>query len=194
MNLDDSSLIGRFLQGESDAFEALVKRYQRPIYTFLLRMSGSPETAEDLFQETFIKVLKGLPTYREQGKFDSWLFGIANRVATDAWRRGYRQREWIVQDQGAVDAAEDPLIGSDEKLERAELREAIEAALAALPEKQRRVFLLRQHGALRFREIAELTREPLNTVISHMRYAAAKLRSALKHVVDPDADCRKDPK
>tara|TARA_B100001013_G_C24430355_1_gene371493 strand:- start:161 stop:376 length:216 start_codon:yes stop_codon:yes gene_type:complete len=71
MNLDDPSLIGRFLQGESNAFEALVKRHQRPVYTFLLRMSESPKIAEDLFQETFLKVLKGLPTYSEQGKFDS---------------------------------------------------------------------------------------------------------------------------
>ena len=126
MNLDDSSLIGRFLQGASDAFEALVKRHQRPVYTFLLRMSGSPDTAEDLFKETFLKVLKGLPTYSEQGKFDSWLFDIANRVATDAWRRRSRQREWIVQDQEAADAAEDPLSGSDERIERLELSEAIE--------------------------------------------------------------------
>ena len=121
MNLDDSSLIRRFLQGETDAFEAIMRKYQRPLYTFFLRMIGSQETAEDLFQETFLKVLKALPAYREQGKFHSWLFGIANRVATDEWRRNLQRRNWIVQDQEAVDVAEDPVGGSDERLERLEL-------------------------------------------------------------------------
>ena len=85
-----------------------------------------------------------------------------------------------MQDQDAVDAAQDPFGGSDERLERLELSEALEAAITTLPEKQRRVFLLRQHGSLRFREIAELTGEPLNTVLSHMRYAVKKLQGSMK--------------
>lgn len=196
MDLEDSELIERFRQGDHAAFELLVRRYQRPLFTFLLRLCGDHETAQDLFQETFLKVLRGLPAYEEQGRFGSWLFGIAHRAATDA---GRRKRTWLkrlVRSEQAVSAATDPRGSPESNVARTELAGQIETALAALPEKQRQVFLLRQHGAMSFKEIAARMDEPLNTVLSHMRYAVVKLRSALGPVIHPAEDtegCEKEP-
>lgn len=180
MALDDAELVRRFQQGDSAAFEALVRRYQRDLFTFLVRFAGNREIAEDLFQETFVKVLQALPAYREQGRFGPWLFGIANRVAVDAWRRERARRRRVVQDPMAVDLAADPSLLPDRAVEQAQLVRQVERVLASLPEKQRRVFLLRQHGALSFKEIAGVTGEPLNTVLSHMHYAIARLRRLLE--------------
>ena len=179
MHPEDSELIGRFQRGETAAFELLVRRYQRPLYTFLLRFTGDREAVRDLFQETFLRVLRGLPNYEERGRFGSWLFGIAHRVAVDAGRRNRAWRGRVVRNEQAMDAATDSRNLPDAALERAELAERVKSALSALPEKQRRVFLLRQHGEMRFKEIAELMGEPLNTVLSHMRYAVNKLRRIL---------------
>ncbi len=181
MDTEDSTLIDRFRQGDVAAFEVLVKRYQRPLFTFLIRLAGNQETAEDLFQETFIKVLRALPSYEERGKFGNWLFGIAHRVAVDFERQDRAWREQVIKDEKAVDTAADPRCLLDEAVERSELVEKVESTLTALPEKQRRVFLLRQHGELSFKEIARLMGEPLNTVLSHMHYAVTKLRRMLEN-------------
>ena len=174
---DDAELIRSYRAGDPDAFEALVRRYQRPLATYLYRMTGSRAAADDLFQETFLRVLRGLPGYDERGKFSSWLFGIATNVASDAWRRNRGWREQVTSDPEAVDP--DPAPMPDVEAERRDILEKIESALPEIPLKQRRVFLLRQHTDLTFRKIAELLDEPLNTVLGHMRYATIRLRRAL---------------
>ena len=176
---DDADLVRRFNRGDTGAFEILVRRYQRPVFSFLLRLSGDQDTAEDLFQETMLKVLHGLPDYEERGKFKSWIFGIANRAAVDAWRQGAAQRKCEVQAGQAIDGAVDPRETPDVSAERSDLATRIDTILRGLPEKQRRVFLLRQQGEMSFREIADSMGEPLNTVIGHMHYAMARLRKIL---------------
>ena len=177
---DDAELIRRYRAGDPDAFEALVRRYQRPLGTYLYRLTGSRAAADDLFQETFLKALRGLPGYDERGRFGSWLFGIATNVASDAWRRNRGWREQVTADPEAVDLAPDPAPLPDAEAERRDILGKIESALPEIPLKQRRVFLLRQHTDLTFREIAELLDEPLNTVLGHMRNATIRLRKALE--------------
>ena len=185
MALEDSELIKRFQKGDTAAFEILVRRYERPLFTFLLRLTRDRDKTEDLFQDTFLRVLKALPRYREKGKFSSWLFRIANSVVIDAGRQARVRRGQILYDEQKVYGAEASTERPDLSVERSELMDQIEAALAMLPEKQRRVFLLRQHGDLRFKEIAQIMNEPLNTVLSQMRYAVAKLRKILRVKKEP---------
>ncbi|MBT4499532.1 MAG: sigma-70 family RNA polymerase sigma factor [Gemmatimonadetes bacterium] len=185
MAYSDNDLVKQYQQGEPSAFEVLVSRYQRPLFTFLLRLTGSRERAEDLFQETFIKVLEGLPRYRERGKFGSWLFKIAYRLSVDVWRQDGFWRDRVTRTEQLDDIAISTERLPDAVVERAELLQQIEAVVAKLPQKQRRVFLLRQHGGISFREIAELTDEPLNTVLSHMNYAVAKLKMAVESTSAP---------
>ena len=179
MTPEDSELIQQFQKGDTAAFEILVRRYERPLFTFLLRLTRDRHKAEDLFQDTFLRILKALPGYQEKGKFSNWLFRIANSVVIDAGRKDQVRRRNFLNDEQKVYEAEGHAEPPDRAVERSELLNQVEEALASLPEKQRRVFLLRQHGDLRFKEIAEILDQPLNTVLSQMRYAVAKLRNTL---------------
>ena len=177
---DDAELICAYQNGEAEAFVMLVRKYERPLFTFLLRLVGNRQSAEDLFQDTFLRVLRALPKYQEGGRFSGWLFGIANNLAVDLLRRQRVQRRYLFDDEKALAAAIDYQSVADAEVESTELRRLVEGALQQLPEKQRQVFLLRQHGDLSFKEIAELLDEPINTVLSHMHYAVTKLRQQLR--------------
>lgn len=170
-------LIIRCKNGDKSAFEQLIKNYKDQLFSYLVRLSESREAAEDLFQETLIKVWTGLPAYREKSRFSSWLFAIAHNLAMDSYRKKKVRRK-------INDDSDDLLIYSKEshihEYESREIKMIIMESLKMLPEKQRNVFLLRQHGELSFKEIAEITNQPLNTVLSHMHYAVKKLRIILR--------------
>jgi RNA polymerase sigma-70 factor (ECF subfamily) len=127
-----------------------------------------------------LRVLRALPKYQEDGRFYGWLFGIANNLGVDLLRRKCVQRSYLLDDDETLTAAIDYDSAADAEVERAEVMRLVEGALQQLPEKQRQVFLLRQHGDLSFKEIAKLLGEPLNTVLSHMHYAVTKLRQQLR--------------
>ncbi len=182
MSVDDSELIRNFQNGNEEAFTALVQKYQRPLFTFLLRLVGNQQSAEDLFQDTFVRVLRALPGYKEDGRFSGWLFGIANNLAVDLLRHRRVHRGHFQDDGDALAAAIDYHSATDAEVEKAELAHLLENALQQLSEKQRQVFLLRQHSEMSFKEIAAKLGEPLNTVLSHMHYAVTKLRQQLRYV------------
>ncbi len=134
-------------------------------------------TAEDLFQETLLKLWCGIKRYREQNKFSSWLFSIAHNVAMDNHRKN-KTRNNIVNTDDSHDPPDNttPL----NELCAAELKRIINSAVDELPVKQKRVFLLRQHGNIKFKEIADITGEPLNTVLAHMNYAVRKIKNVIE--------------
>jgi RNA polymerase sigma-70 factor (ECF subfamily) len=182
MVLNDSALIRDYQHGNEEAFARLVRKYQRPLFTFLVRLVGNRQSAEDLLQDTFVRVLRALPNYQEAGRFSGWLFGIANNLAVD-WLRHRRVHQGYFQnDAEALTVAADYYSAADAEVEKAELARLVENALQQLPEKQRQVFLLRQHSEMSFKEIAAKLGEPLNTVLSHMHYAVTKLRQQLRCV------------
>jgi len=184
--MTDSELITKYQTGDIPAFETLLNRHKNPLFTFLLRLTGDKDRAEDLFQETFLRVLKALPKYKDQGIFRHWLFRIANNVARDAGRRDTARLKRVVTDDDSVQIAVSHQIRPDEAAENTDLFEQVEQALANLPDKQREVFLLRVHSGMRFREIAEHLKEPLSTVISQMRYATDKLKPILKPIIQDE--------
>jgi RNA polymerase sigma-70 factor (ECF subfamily) len=171
-------LIRGLQAGRADAFERLVREFGDRVFRFLKRMAGS-RRAEDLTQEVFVRVFRSIATY-QAGRFESWLFTIANHLAIDESRR---RRELPLSELGEEARAERRPARTAEPLELLEARErqeALMAAVARLPEDQRRVFLLRQEAELSFGEIAELTGCPLNTALSRMHYAMEALRKAMK--------------
>lgn len=178
--MTDAELIKKYQKGDIQAFETLLGRHQNALYTFLLRLTGAPDRADDLFQETFLRVLKSLPKYREEGTFHHWLFRIANNVARDTKRRDSVRQRHVTTDDTLIDVAIGSNLRPDEETERRDLTRHVEQALSELPEEQRRVFLLRTHANLRFREIAEQEGVSISTVISQMRYAVAKIKPILK--------------
>jgi RNA polymerase sigma-70 factor (ECF subfamily) len=184
----DERLMLRFQGGDARAFEVLVRRHRTPLFSFLLRLTGDRGRAEDLCQETFLKVVRASEAWEPRARFQTWLYAIARNQAVDeARRQAFRRAEPLDGARAADAASDDP--PPDGVAEGALLRPKLEAALAALPEEQREVFLLREYAGLRFPEIAEVTGVPENTVKSRMRYALEALRERLAALgVAPDAE------
>lgn len=185
--MTDSELIRKYQTGDPKAFETLLNRHQNALYTFLLRLTADQYRAEDLFQETFLRVFKALPKYKEQGIFRHWLFHIANNVARDTGRRDTARLKRVITNDEYVHKAASSAMRPDTAAVQSDLLAHVEAALSELPDKQREVFLLRVHSGMRFREIAEYLNEPLSTVISQMRYAVNKLKPILKPIIQDES-------
>lgn len=182
----DERLMLRFQAGDAPAFEALVRRHRTPVFSFLLRLTGDRARAEDLCQETFLKAVRASADWAPRARFQTWLYAIARNQAVDEARRQAFRRADPLDDAPAA-ASDGP--SPDRSADSALLRPKLEAALAALPEEQREVFLLREYAGLRFHEIASVTGVPENTVKSRMRYALEGLRERLAALgIGPDGD------
>ena len=177
--------MARFRKGDARAFEVLVRRHRTPVFSFLVRLVGERPRAEDLLQETFLRVVRAAPGWEPRARFSTWLYGIARNLAIDESRRAaFRRTEPLDRSAPGQDppiallASGDP--PPDRAAEAALLRPRLEEALASLPAEQREVFLLREQAGLAFREIAAVTATPENTVKSRMRYALEGLRATLE--------------
>ncbi len=180
-----------YRDGDVRAFELLVTRHRKPIYNFILRFVRDAAQAEDVMQETFLRVIKGAEAYERQAKFTTWLYTIARNLCVDAARRGKHRKAAsldapIGDDDGAalIDMISDGKDGADRQASDGELRARMQKAIAALPDEQREIFLLREMADLQFNEIARVVGCPENTVKSRMRYALEKLREALEDYRD----------
>lgn len=178
-SLSDRDLIRAYREGDERAFETLLNRYQSGVFSKIVFVVRDHEVANDLFQDTWIKVVKVLKSgkYVEEGKFGPWVMRIAHNAAIDHFRRNRKRRmvrptdEFDIFDTLAHDApnAMDTMV-QEEVL--AELRQLI----PALPEKQREVVKMRLEQQYSFKEIAEETGVSINTALGRMRYALINLR------------------
>jgi RNA polymerase sigma-70 factor (ECF subfamily) len=176
----DAELVASTLRGSQDAFRELVVRFERPVYSLVLRMVQNPATAEDLAQEVFFKAYRRLDTYDPQWKFSSWLFKIAHNTTIDHLRRGAPETvplEAEDDDRGDLSAvladatAENPEAAS----ERKDLARSLEQAIARLrPEYREAVLMFYAHGAS-YQEICEVTGLPLGTVKTNLHRARKEL-------------------
>lgn len=179
----DSQLLHEFRCGDSHAFEALIQRYRKPLFSYLYRMTGNYDTAEDIFQDTFLKLLNNLSKYTEQGKFGNWLFGIAHNLIVDHARKNNKFRSTSLEDESIGFSEIEMNSNSDMPdvlTEAKEINEIILEGVLKLSFEQRQVFVLREHSEMPFREIAEMLDRPLNTVLAQMRYALINLRKYLE--------------
>jgi RNA polymerase sigma-70 factor (ECF subfamily) len=181
----DEELLAAFQQGDVGAFEALLRRHRAPLFTFLVRMLGEREKAEDLAQETFLRIVKGAQAWEHRARFQTWLYTIARNLCVDQSRRDRFRRADSLDQTGPDDEpamvdsvpAGDP--SPDRGAESARLRPVLQKALLSLPPDQREVFILREQAGMPFKEIAEMVGANENTVKSRMRYALEGLRKAL---------------
>jgi RNA polymerase sigma-70 factor (ECF subfamily) len=179
---DDASLMLRYRDGDVRAFEVLYERHKAPLYRYLQRLCRNRQTADDLFQEVWGKVIASRSRYEVRAQFNTFLFRIAHNCAIDHFRRTGRPQEKFAQD--VDDMAE---VLGDAEHERpesaasdAQLREDFRAALAQLPTEQRDVFVLYEESGLSLEEIGKVTGVAMETAKSRLRYAVNKLRTALK--------------
>ena len=164
------------MKNDAVAFGKLIQDYRIQLFSYLLRLCGDRMTAEDLFQETLIKVWKGFKSYNEQNKFSSWLFSIAHNVAVDSIRKDLaKNMVRSFEDVQTFASDDNPHNTFVEK----ETNELVMAAVSTLSEKQKQVFLLRQHSGMTFKEISKAINQPLNTVLGHMHYAVSRIRKKL---------------
>lgn len=186
----DEELMLLYRDGEVRAFELLLKRHERGIYNFILRSVKRQDVAEELMQEVFLRVVRSAPKYKQSAKFSTWLYTIARNICIDRARKHAKRRELSLDEkiggdeEGAsyVDMlVDDSADVSHMAYERQRFLERLKEALAALPEEQREVFLLKEVSGLKFREIAEVVGAPVPTVKSRMRYALQALRG---HMAD----------
>lgn len=188
-SLPDADVVRLAQQGRELAFRELVHRYERPVFSLVYRMVRDRETAEDLAQETFIKVLNHIDRYSPDFKFSSWLFKIANNVTIDHLRR--RRLDTISLDgsPSAVTAAEveastlDPETGQESALDELEARElgsAIERAIGRLRPEYRSCIILRHVEGRSYEEIAATLDLPLGTVKTYIHRARHELRQTLE--------------
>jgi RNA polymerase sigma-70 factor (ECF subfamily) len=188
----DESLMLRYRDGDVRAFEVLVSRHRKPIYNFILRFVRDQEHAEDVMQETFLRLIKSADGYERQAKFTTWLYTIARNLCVDASRRAKHRKAASLDAPSSADEDAAPLIemmadgqaNVDRKAINRELAIRMRKAIDALPEEQREIFILREVSDLQFNEIAVIIGCPENTVKSRMRYALEKLREALEDYRD----------
>src|SRR4051812_2684752 len=187
--LPDADVVALAQRGRDDAFRELIRRYERPVFSLVYRMVRDRELAEDLAQDTFIKVLNNIDRYRPEFKLSSWLFKIANNVAIDYLRK--RQLETIsidgsphAQTADAIEATSIEVSGDQEsaldELEAREMGAAIERAIASLRPEYRSCIMLRHVEGRSYEEIAATLDLPLGTVKTYIHRARHELRKSLE--------------
>ncbi len=173
---DDSALMLRYKDGDVAAFELLYRRHTDPLYRYLLRLCRHRDTAEDLFQEVWSKIIKSRASYRPTAKFSTFLYRVAHNCFIDHVRRDKRHAQ---NTELKPELHSDPGEQPETSTERSLARERLHAALMELPDEQRDAFLLHEEGGLSVDQIATVTGSNRETAKSRLRYAVNKLRAAI---------------
>ncbi len=188
----DETLLRKFVEGDADAFETLVRRFERPLFNFILRSVRDSDRSEELLQEVFLRVIQRAGEFQGGSKVSTWIYTIARNLCIDTSRKMVFRRHRSL-DAPSGDDPEGPTMMdrvvaatplADREVIGGDLKERIARAVEELPDEQREVFLMRELQDLAFKEIAEIVGVPENTVKSRMRYALERLQRALAEYED----------
>jgi len=182
--VNDQALVQAYIQGDQSAIESLINKHRSKVYTYILLTIKNQQLAEDLFQETFIKVIQSLRggKYRDNGRFLSWVIRIAHNLIIDHFRKE-KQMNSVSNDDTEVDLFNSKKLSDDnieELIINSQIKTEIRILINELPDDQREVVLLRHYGGLSFKEIAEQTDVSINTALGRMRYALINLRKLIE--------------
>ena len=177
----DMELIQSYLSGDAASFDMLYGRYKNQLYSYLNRLlNGERACADDIFQQTWLNIIRKLSSYKDSERFLAWAMRIAHNQAIDFYRKRSRKAEDALDEDFQTNALYDTTAESPgDELEQTELHQAIETAVQELPSEMKQVFLLRQED-VSFREIAKIQNCSINTCLARMQYALKKLRVQLK--------------
>ena len=183
--LEDHDLVAQYRDGNEQAFEVLIRRHQKRIFLQIYSKVQDSEIADDLFQETFIKIIRSLrkSNYEEKGKFLPWAIRVANNTTLDFFRRESRKKEFRPNGEFTVfDTFGESDQPFEQELIESQINEDLHKLITHLPEEQRQVLELRVFCNYSFKEIAEETNVSINTALGRMRYAVGNIQKLMvKH-------------
>ncbi len=182
--LNDNELVQRFIEGDQNSLEILIHRHKSRVYSYILLIVKNQELAEDIFQETFIKVIRSLKRgkYVENGKFVSWVLRISHNLIIDHFRKEKLQGT-VSNDSLEVDIFNSQKFSDftiEDEMVNNQILSEVKELIKELPEDQQQVIYMRHYMGLSFKEIAEQTDVSINTALGRMRYALINLRKLIK--------------
>lgn len=185
----DFELVEEFVSGSQSGIEILIRRHKNRVFTYIMLMVKNEQLAEDIFQDTFIKVIHSLKAgkYKDNGRFLSWVIRIAHNLVIDHFRKE-KQMNMISNDDTVADIFNNKKL-ADKNIEDSIIYDQIctdiRSLIERLPDDQKEVILLRHYGDLSFKEIADQTGVSINTALGRMRYALINLRKLIqKHDIN----------
>lgn len=182
--LTDNELVVKFVNGDAQAIETLIHRYKTKVYTYILLTVRDQQLAEDIFQDTFLKVIKSLTEgrYQENGRFLQWVMRIAHNLVIDYYRHE-KQMNTVSSEKYEFDLFNSQKFSDqtiEEEIIEYQITKDIRRLIDELPADQKEIILLRHYGGLSFKEIADQTNVSINTALGRMRYALINLRKIIK--------------
>ena len=181
--LTDNELIMRYREGDAACFEALLERYQAKVYGYIFSVVKDKETADDIFQDTFYKVIVTINSdqYKDENKFVHWVMRIAHNLIVDHFRRNSKMPlEPNRPESDVLDNIKFPDDNAEHVIMKKQTSQNIRRLVKMLPPEQRRVVILRHYGHCDFKDIAARTGVSINTALGRMRYAIINLRRLAK--------------
>ena len=182
--IPDNILIQQYLSGNNEAFETLLTRYKQRIYSFIYSKVKDRELTDDIFQDTFIKVIKTLKkgSYNDDGRFLSWTMRIAHNLIVDHFRRKQRMPKYESHDaeKDVFYRISEPSQNIEDMLINTQIKEDLNTLILELPENQHEVLRMRLYQDMSFKEIAERTNVSINTSLGRMRYGLINLRKLIE--------------
>jgi RNA polymerase sigma-70 factor (ECF subfamily) len=183
-NLDDYVLVLQYIAGDTACIEELISRHKNRVYTYILLIVRNPQLAEDIFQDTFIKVIRSLNKgkYFDKGKFLSWVLRIAHNLIIDHYRK-QKLLNTVPNESGDMDLFNNRKLSEnnvEESMIHDQVMSDVRMLVDLLPEDQRQVVYLRHYCGLSFKEIADQTGVSINTALGRMRYALINMRKMVK--------------
>ena len=184
MSLSDTTLIAEFISGNSNSFSILLDRYQKRVYGFIFSKIHDPDLADDIFQDTFIKVVKNLRLgkYNDEGRFLSWVIRIAHNLIMDHYRKINRipKHESKIESFDILDRLIEQSINIEESMIETQIHSDLFLLIDELPDTQKEVLRMRLFQEMSFKDIGEQTGVSINTALGRMRYAVINLRKMIE--------------
>ncbi len=186
-NLSESELIHAYINGNESALELLINTNKNRVYSFIYNKVLDRDVTEDLFQDTFIKVILTLKKgqYREEGKFLPWVLRIAHNLMIDYFRKNKKAKILSTSDEYDVfDFIADDSLSAEHQIVKEQILNDVRKLVDELPEDQKEVLLMRMYKDMSFKEISDETGVSINTALGRMRYALLNMRKLVeKHKI-----------
>ncbi len=186
-SIKDSTLVSDYIQGKEIALEVLIKRHQQRLFSFIYSKVQDRDITEDIFQDTFIKVIRTLKkgNYNEEGKFLPWVMRIAHNLVIDYFRKSNRMPSFKNTDEFDIfSVLGDGSLNAEKKIIQEQIYSDVKELVNELPEEQKEVLVMRMYKDMSFKEISENTGVSINTALGRMRYALINMRKLIeKHKI-----------